>query len=553
MILGTTASNLKDCAPFASLHRPDLQPADRTQWEQKLQAGVQAEATEHWTEAGQFYQAAAELDPQFAELQFRWGRCCLRLGQNEEARRHLELARDYDALRLRADSRLNQIIRETATQAAPGAVSMLDSSELLAAESADGLPGEELFYEHVHLTFAGNYRLARLLAGQIAKLLPAKIAASAAPGHDWLPLDGCAQRLAWTPWDRYRLGYQMANWLRSPPFSNQLDHLERERRWAERLAEWRAATAPSNLQAAVQTYRAALARAPGDWRLHDLLARLLERTGDLDGAIQQLREVANLLPPRAQFPIRVAGLLDLKGQSPAAEAAYRTAIELEPDSAEAFNGLGLVRAHQDRYAQAVPAYLEALKLRPDLVEAHINLGLAWFALGNTAGAIAEHRIAVRLEPENVAAHINLGKMLQTQGQLEEAATTLAEAVRLEPENPLAHFNLANVLAVLRREGESLDNYAQAARLRPEAPEVHLAFGLALANAGRPLEATAELTTAVQLDPEDPETHFHLGRVLLDRGQKADAEKELREALRLNPNHAGAAEFLSRLHDKPPPR
>jgi tetratricopeptide (TPR) repeat protein len=550
MVVCTTACNLGDCAPFASLHRASLSAADLAHWEKLFHAGVQAEAAEHWPDAIQSYLTAAEVDPQFAELQFRWGRCCLRAGRDVEARQHFILARDYDALRLRADSRLNQIIRQTAARPTASSVSLLDASELLAKSCPAGLPGDDLFYEHVHFTLAGNYHLARLLAEQITGTLPDPIARSAKPGAQWLSLNECAQRLAWTPWDRYRIGSQMARWLRTPPFSSQLDHEQRDRRWAEHLTEWRSATAPSNLRASIETYRAALARSPDDWRLHQNLAPLLEESGDLDSAIQQLQAAATLLPFESRFPIQVAGLLDRKGQSAAAEAAYLAALKLEPDSVEALNGLGLARAHQDRYAEAVPPYLKAIKLRPDLVEAHINLGLAWFALHNTPGAIAEHRIALRLEPDNVAAHINLGKLLQSHGDLEEAAGTLKEAVRLAPENPLAHFNLANVLAALRWEEDSLVHYAEAARLRPDAPEVHSAYGLALAAAGRPVEATAELSTAVRLDPDDPQAHFNLGRILLDRADRPAAEKELRAALRLDPNHAGAAEFLSRLGVKP---
>ena len=48
----------------------------------------------------------------------------------------------------------------------------MDVEQAFANASADGSPGEDLFYEHVHLTFEGNYRLAHTLMDQIVRFLP---------------------------------------------------------------------------------------------------------------------------------------------------------------------------------------------------------------------------------------------------------------------------------------------------------------------------------------------------------------------------------------------
>ena len=49
---------------------------------------------------------------------------------------------------------------------------LADVERSFADASADGTPGAELFYEHVHLTFAGNYRLAHTVLEQIVRILP---------------------------------------------------------------------------------------------------------------------------------------------------------------------------------------------------------------------------------------------------------------------------------------------------------------------------------------------------------------------------------------------
>jgi hypothetical protein len=55
--------------------------------------------------------------------------------------------------------------------------------ELLSANSPHQIPGEEFFYEHVHLNFQGNYLLARAFAEQIESAWPA-LGSLPGPGGD---------------------------------------------------------------------------------------------------------------------------------------------------------------------------------------------------------------------------------------------------------------------------------------------------------------------------------------------------------------------------------
>ena len=80
----------------------------------------------------QKYEAAARIDDRFAELQFRLGRCLAAEGRSAEARERFVLARDLDALRFRADSRINAIIREVAAEQEAAGVRVVDAEQALA-------------------------------------------------------------------------------------------------------------------------------------------------------------------------------------------------------------------------------------------------------------------------------------------------------------------------------------------------------------------------------------------------------------------------------------
>ena len=172
VILSTVAVNLKDCAPFASVHAVGLDKNQELAWNQIYQQGVDFETAGSFSEALALYQKATQIDPQFADLHFRMGDCDLALTNVDEARREFELARDYDALDFRADTRVNSALRDAASRYAGQGIHLLDAARIFAQNSPQGVPGLELFYEHVHLNFTGNYLLALNFAEQTKNCCP---------------------------------------------------------------------------------------------------------------------------------------------------------------------------------------------------------------------------------------------------------------------------------------------------------------------------------------------------------------------------------------------
>jgi cytochrome c-type biogenesis protein CcmH/NrfG len=60
--------------------------------------------------------------------------------------------------------------------------------------------------------------------------------------------------------------------------------------------------------------------------------------------------------------------------------AYREALRLKPDDAEAWYNLGVSYGKLGRCQEAVEAYREALRLKPDFAEAWVGLGYCLFHL-----------------------------------------------------------------------------------------------------------------------------------------------------------------------------
>jgi tetratricopeptide (TPR) repeat protein len=259
VLVSTVATNLKDCAPFASLHRENLSANELRSWTALVQQGAELESGRSYDEALKAYEAADNIDDQYAELEFRIARSFWMLGGYAEADKHFRRARDLDTLRFRADSRINDINRAVA--AATGA-ELVDADAIFSKASANGIVGSELVYEHVHMTPLGNYLLARAIFLQIASKLPAQAERPAAEAD--VPSETeCEQRLAFTGHDRSRITLEMLERLQKAPFTNQLNHSDQVLRLTLKAQE------PAETQEdTVAEYEWAIRQRPDDRILH---------------------------------------------------------------------------------------------------------------------------------------------------------------------------------------------------------------------------------------------------------------------------------------------
>ena len=228
-------------------------------WTALVQQGADLESARSYDEALKAYLAAAKIDDQFAELEFRIARNLWLQGDYAGAKQHFLRARDLDTLRFRADSKINDINRSVASSSA--GAELVDAEAIFFKASSNGIIGSDLVYEHVHMTPLGNYLLARAMFLQIASKLPAE---AGHPVTESVPTEAeCEQLLAFTGHDRSRIVTEMLQRLQKPPFTNQVNHSDQVLRLmlkAENPSESPGETAAQ--------YEWAIRKNPGDRVLH---------------------------------------------------------------------------------------------------------------------------------------------------------------------------------------------------------------------------------------------------------------------------------------------
>ena len=337
ILLSTVGSNLRDCAPFASLHTQELDAAQLAEWETLYGQGKALEAAGSYPAALNFYSTAAAIDSDFAELQFRIGVCQLAVTNPVQAKAAFEWARDHDALAVRADTRINGIIRDAAHDQTGGQVVLVDAAEVLAENSPEGISGWELFYDHVHYTFPGNYQLAQLMAEEVAAVLPSQITAT--DRSEWVNADVCERQLAATLWDQHLVWKNMLGRCLQPPSTAQSNHREDLIHCKNQMDFVISRIDDTTPQKDRELYEQALAKAPDDNLLLACYARYLEAMGFRSEAISEYQRICELLPDLA-WPYYTRGdLLARAERYREAAQCFRRALKIRSDFTKASEAL----------------------------------------------------------------------------------------------------------------------------------------------------------------------------------------------------------------------
>ncbi len=344
VILSTVGSNLKDCSPFSSLHREGLSAPEKSGWDRLFQEGIALEKAGQYEESLNRYNEAAAIDSEFAELQFRTGTCQLALTNRTGALKAFERARDHDALAVRADTRINRILMDAVQSHADNGVTGVDAAKILASQTTDGIPGKELFYEHVHLTLWGNYNLARILAGPVAVALPDSITAAGGNRPAEEEVHACERKLAVTVWDQKRVWDVALGRISAPPFNTQSSNQQNARYCTYRMQEVDSRTTPATSEKDRRMYLDALEREPDDTQVRWNYAQFLERTGSLPQAIDQGEIICDQLP-HAPWPHYFVGSLMAKtGRIPEATQYLKRALKIDRNSPHARKELEQIQA-----------------------------------------------------------------------------------------------------------------------------------------------------------------------------------------------------------------
>lgn len=543
VVVSTIAVNLKDCAPFASAQLPTLDGSLKSKWQTAYDHAIRVENLGDPRAELQALNEAAQVDDTVAKLHFRRGECAFRLGDKKNAQVEFKRARDLDALRFRCDGRMNEIIRATA---ASHQVALADPETVFTENSADGLPGNELFYDHVPPTWEGNWLLARAIANQLAGMLPGWVTNDASVQKDWPNPEQCARALAWSDRNRHAALSTILSRMQNAPFTHQINHKEQIAGLTAELEKLSPALQPARLAEARETVEAAVVRSPNDAMLQMQTSYLRRLTGDAGGAEKAARRVTELQPFSHENWNQLANTLVQIGRAEEGELAFEAALRLAPDDFETRNQLAQVYLKMGRTNDALREFQHVLSIQPHFGSADLGIGEILEQQGKLNEARAHYDLALKNRIFRVEDLTALARFCFSKNWYEAGITNLQDALALNPDNAVLHTLLAEALKRQDRNDEAGQQLAAAARLDPSPVFSHFGLGLELGRQGKIAEAAGQFREVVRLKPDFVEGRINLGLALAKQGLNREALEQFEAALQLNPTNEMAAQQIRAL-------
>ncbi|MEK7238844.1 MAG: tetratricopeptide repeat-containing serine protease family protein, partial [Nitrospirota bacterium] len=116
--------------------------------------------------------------------------------------------------------------------------------------------------------------------------------------------------------------------------------------------------------------------------------------------------------------------------------------------------------------EAMEAYKEAIKIKPDFAEAHNNLGTAYGGLGMDKETMEAYKEAIKIKPDFAWAHNNLGTIYGKLKMHKEAIEVYKEAIKINPNYAEAYFNLGVSYIMLKDGPSAFEQYKKLLELNP---------------------------------------------------------------------------------------
>jgi putative PEP-CTERM system TPR-repeat lipoprotein len=310
------------------------------------------------------------------------------------------------------------------------------------------------------------------------------------------------------------------------------------------------------LGCAIAAFEAAVHQDPNSWEARFNLSLALLQKHEPANAARELRVAVRLKPDNVLGHIALGEALGELEQNDAAVEQFKLALNADPKSVPALDGLAKALIAQRRYSAAI-AYLKDAPADPMLQD---DLAVAYSSSGDVSEAVKLLTALVQQEPTSADRHARLGIAYTQQSQYRQAADEFREAVRLDPSNDITRLSYVKALIILaefqtalpeiqsyyrRKPGDfdglylmgvvdrGLGNYAaaepllqKAIALKPNHYEARYNLGFVLAKLGKPREALPHLQKALQLNPQSSEARFQLAAVLRSLGQEERAREEL---------------------------
>ena len=387
--ISTLASNERDQRPFIT---EISSGADSTALYAAIEEGLAELQAGDSTAAVASLEHAVTLDSAAADAQYALGQAYLASGQMDAARAAFIRARDLDALRFRAPTEFNAIIRETAAR---HGATVVEGEEAFREVSENGMIGFELMLEHLHPNLNGYSVLADAFYDEIIDdALFGTSPRPAPPGRvvrRVTPMDSLAGRL--------RVAQLTESWPYRPGEEQPVV-----------LDSARTPSAVVRLTERVMGGENWLAAADELAQVYIQVGRTVDARTTYEAIIQAYPFLPKAWSDLAALELTQANLAG--GSNARAAELYEQALRRDVNHFPALAMLGAIRLQAGDRATAIGFLERARAVSPQSPQVLYNLAGAYMLEGRRADAIPIAQQLVQIEPGNATYQAFLAQLRQ---------------------------------------------------------------------------------------------------------------------------------------------
>lgn len=222
--------------------------------------------------------------------------------------------------------------------------------------------------------------------------------------------------------------------------------------------------------------------------------------------------------------LQMLGIIDAElGLLDSAVDLLCKAIEINPDSDNAYYHLGFAMCKLEQFAAGLECFDKVLALNPGHVQAVCDRASALIELGQLDEAVAGYDHAIRLRADYAEAYSYRGNALVALLRIDEAIASFNRSLAIEP-SAGAYLNRGNAYQAQGDYQAAVASYDAAIALQGNYAMAYSNRSASLKHLHRLEESIASSNKAIAIDPNYPDAHWNRALTYLLKGDLAQGFK-----------------------------
>jgi tetratricopeptide (TPR) repeat protein len=249
-------------------------------------------------------------------------------------------------------------------------------------------------------------------------------------------------------------------------------------------------------------------------------------------AVQVVDGLRGDFPDSSDPLVLMGNLQDSLGNSARATECWQQSLDIDPQRADAYCGLGSLALRKGQYEQALGLWGKALEIRPEMADVRTLSARALMALGRPKEAAAALEREIQISPRASTSYFELGQAYRQLKEYQKAKLSYQAAVKIQPDYTNAYYGLA-----LACEKDSRSTYDDVASARRAVAQTHSDAAQVYYGHGQVQKAQQHWQRAARLDPKDTACRMQLVKVYTQAGRYQEALRICEELRQIEPENA----------------